>query len=265
MVIARNLLRGEFTKLHGRIDVSKPHHRSLVEAFSEHLGMKPDALIGNTAKETVGNLEKAWKSKDSPLTSNIAAGLLQRTGKSTGRAVPAIVPAKTQPLSYGVQQAGATVGSGALAQLDPATAAMNYTKASLGNPAVRGLLSKNPNMGKVLSKADKTFVHSPVQKGYMLGAQGQSISPSTNLKNTYGFNALTASAASTANQLAQVARPIQPALDYATNQAAKLKKVGGARAMRANDAFHYVLMRKLGQTAQDDHKDAEARRHGYGV
>ncbi len=201
-VLARNLLRGDFEKIHRRGEkyLSHPVHKAILHTFAKSHGLDPKTFINSP--EGARALEKVWKSSKNPLTSNITSGLLQRTGKATGRATDLIVPAKTKPLSYGLQQAGATLGAGGMAAVDPATAAMNYGKSSLSNHSVRSFISKSKFGDKALRATDKFLVTDSINDAYQKGKLKAPLSGIRRAASTYGLNAITGQTEDLANQLA---------------------------------------------------------------
>jgi hypothetical protein len=220
--LARSLTQGRFSRLldpkHFQAD--NPTHQAILNVANKHLGtgITPELLRSSPEqlKPHLGRLEEAWRSKKSPVTSNLFSQLTKNPGK------PGFIPRaqmanvahevgnKPIDLRHKSGLAGGLVGSAATGVIDPATGALNASKIMTTNPAGRALVSQAPLGQKALVAADKHFFTQPIQNAAQQGLSGQRTSPIRHAVNSLGLNAATAEMAHSANQLGAAASNVAP-------------------------------------------------------
>lgn len=219
--LARSLSQGRFSRLldSKHFQAENPTHQALLSVANQHLGtgITADMLKGSSPEALKGHLEKleqTWRSKQSPITSNLFHHLTKNPGK------PGFVPRQEmdktrqmlgqQPIDLRPKSslAGGLLGSAATGAIDPATGVLNAGKVTISNPASRGLISQHPLGQKALAASDNKLFTQPIQAAGQAGLEGKRTSPLLQHARSLGLNAVTAEAENTANRLGVAANPL---------------------------------------------------------
>jgi len=199
MLLARVVSKGDFHKLldDRYFNKNNPAHQAILKTVEGRIGAK-------ITPENAEALSKAWKSKDSPITSNLLSGITRGPGQSVGGRLH--IPQHTgSTVSHGASLAGHVAGGAVTGLVDPLTGAMNASKSILTNPISRGWLSKIKGGAKALAGSDKMFMSDPIAKGKAMGLAGKEIPKAEKLVRGYGLNAATSEMQNTANSLSLAA------------------------------------------------------------
>jgi hypothetical protein len=213
MVLGRALTQGDFSKLMSPkyFDAKSPAHQAILAAFNKKFGanLTPQGIhLAQSAKHPAAigalkDLEKTWKSPDSPFTSNVMANLT-RGGKGGGVAQTMAVPVNPAAAAprHGSNLVAGAMGAAASGAVEPGLGAANAFKIGLTNPTARAGIGKLPGGQRALDWADKRFVQAPVSAAVAAGKAGERMSPVNRAVQNYAFNPVTGEAANTGNMLA---------------------------------------------------------------
>jgi hypothetical protein len=202
-VVLDNVLKGNFSRVGKHLNKKNPVHQAAGDAIKKKTGID----IFN--KQNYSDMEKAWKSKDSPLTSNILSNAMSAPAPKMTAADLKRKAAGAPVTRHGYEYAGNIAGAAPLAIADPITAGMNAFKATTTNKKVRELAKKVPVFKKGLDTVDKTFVTNPVSNAFLSGQRQEKPNKFKEGFATYVINPVTGSAQTSARMFGQAAGAAQ--------------------------------------------------------
>lgn len=202
MVNMRRLTRGDFLKLERQGYLDTPTSKAIIRSLETSGSLPKGALTSITGikdparrKAALQDIEKVWKDKSNPLTSNIA-GNITRPSMKTSQMTAGKGRDSTREMLL------SNVG---IAAADPVTAGINATKAAISSETLK---KKVPAVAALNKKMADKVIMSPSQKAYQRGLEGKDTFGGKigNFAQTYAVNPISGQASKLGNELGKVVK-----------------------------------------------------------
>ena len=159
IVTIKRLLRGDIRQaMNGQSKNKKELFSAVMKAISPQAG-DVSRLLAEKGDVPLAQLEELWKAN--PISNDLISGISEQIGKVKDLSAPTL---REQRARQAVM-AGVT---GAIALIDPATAAVNVGKHALGNEWIR----KFRPMAYAQDAMNKVFVKDPMERAFRRGVAG---------------------------------------------------------------------------------------------